>query len=108
MMKNMNILLTGGHSGMGLELTKILKNEGHKIGLILRNEKRKNDAIKELGHSPQIDYFFADLAKRNEIESVVLDIAKAWPKVDGLFNNAGVLMDKLYFSDYGNELQFVH
>ena len=101
----MHILLTGGHSGMGLELTKILKNEGHKIGLILRNEKRKNDAIKELGHSPQIDYFFADLAKRNEIESVVLDIAKAWPKVDGLFNNAGVLMDKLYFSDYGNELQ---
>ncbi|MEM9078761.1 MAG: SDR family NAD(P)-dependent oxidoreductase [Bacteroidota bacterium] len=104
-MKNKNILLTGGHSGMGLELTKILKDEGHKIGLIVRNKKRENDATKELGNSPQIAFFFADLGKREDIKSVSEDLKTNWTKIDVIFNNAGVLLDKLYFSDYGNELQ---
>ncbi|MEM9361445.1 MAG: SDR family NAD(P)-dependent oxidoreductase [Bacteroidota bacterium] len=104
-MKNKNILLTGGHSGMGLELTKMLKDEGHKIGLILRNEKRKNDAIRELGDSSQMDFFFANLSKREDIKRVSVDIKTVWTKIDVIFNNAGVLLDQLYFSDYGNELQ---
>ena len=99
------ILLTGGHSGMGLELTKKLKNEGHKIGLILRSEKRKKDAIQELGDSSQIDFFFADLSKRDQLQRVVAEIEAKWTKIDVLFNNAGVLLDKLYYSDHGNELQ---
>jgi len=99
------IILTGGHSGMGLELTKILKEQGHKIGLIVRNEKRKADAIKELGASQQMDFFIADLGKREAIQHVVQQIQAQWEKIDVLFNNAGVLLDKLRFSDYGNELQ---
>ena len=104
-MKGKNILITGGHSGMGLELTKMLYDEGHKIGLIVRNEKRKNDAIKELGDSPRIDFFFADLSKRQDIIRVSENIKSNWKKIDIVFNNAGVLLDKLYFSDDGNELQ---
>ena len=105
-MTSKNILLTGGHSGMGLELTKMLIDEGHKIGLIVRNEKRKNDAIEELSNSSkQIDFFFADLSKREDIQRVAKDIKTSWTKIDIIFNNAGVLLDKLYFSDYGNELQ---
>ena len=90
---------------MGLELTKMLYDEGHKIGLIVRNEKRKNDAIKELGDSPRIDFFFADLSKRQDIIRVSENIKSNWKKIDIVFNNAGVLLDKLYFSDDGNELQ---
>ncbi|MEM6844619.1 MAG: SDR family NAD(P)-dependent oxidoreductase, partial [Bacteroidota bacterium] len=44
-------------------------------------------------------------SKRNEIDKVVKDIKSSWDKLDGLFNNAGILTDKLYYSDYGNELQ---
>lgn len=90
---------------MGLELTKILLNEGHKIGLILRSQKRKEDAIQALGTSAEIDFFFADLGKRDQIQNVARDIESAWSHVDVLFNNAGVLLDKLSYSDYGNELQ---
>lgn len=104
-MEAKNIILTGGHSGMGLELTKILKDEGHRIGLIVRNEKRKNDAIEELGDSTKIDFFFADLSKREDIQRVSENIKINWAKIDIIFNNAGVLLDKLYFSDKGNELQ---
>ncbi|MEM9887891.1 MAG: SDR family NAD(P)-dependent oxidoreductase [Bacteroidota bacterium] len=101
----MNYIITGGHTGMGLELTKKLLAEGHKIGLIVRSESRKKESQKLFPKESAIDIFVADLSKRNEIEQVGLQIESSWKKIDGLFNNAGLLLDKLYFSDYGNELQ---
>jgi NAD(P)-dependent dehydrogenase (short-subunit alcohol dehydrogenase family) len=100
----MKILLTGGHSGMGLELSKKLLKEGHQIGLILRSEKRRSDAILALGAVENVDFFIADLSKREEVEKVANEIKSKWDKIDGLFNNAGVLLDKLYYADSGVEL----
>ncbi|MEL6182174.1 MAG: hypothetical protein AAFS10_24660 [Myxococcota bacterium] len=37
----MEIVLTGGHSGMGLELSKLLLADGHRLTLIVRSAKRK-------------------------------------------------------------------
>ena len=102
----MDIILTGGHSGIGLELTKMLLQEGHKIGLIVRSEKRRNDAIVALGNSDKLDFFFADLSKQEEITQVARSIHEKWDKIDGLFNNAGLLTDKAYYSDRGYEMQF--
>ena len=102
----MDIILTGGHSGIGLELTKILLQKGHKIGLIVRSEKRKNDAIIALGNSDQLDFFFADLSKQEDITEVARRIREKWDKIDGLFNNAGLLTDKAYYSERGYEMQF--
>ena len=101
----MNIIITGGHTGMGLELTKKLLAEGNKIGLIVRSESRKEDTQKLFSKENSVDIFIGDLSKRNEIEKVANQIKSSWDKIDGLFNNAGLLLDKLYYSDYGNELQ---
>ena len=102
----MDIILTGGHSGIGLELTKMLLQEGHKIGLIVRSEKRRNDAIVALGDSDKLDFFFADLSKQEDIVRVAQSIQERWDKIDGLFNNAGLLTDKAYYSERGYEIQF--
>ncbi len=101
----MNILITGGHSGIGLELTKILLAKGHHLGLIIRNEKRKSEAIQNIG-SDKIDFFYADLSKQQEVKKVANDIKAQWERIDGLFNNAGVLLDQAYYSDQENEMQF--
>lgn len=101
----MNILITGGHSGMGLALTKRLLAEGHEIGLIVRSENRKKEAVGLFATDAKLTVYVADLSKRDEIESVAKVIGSTWKHLDGLFNNAGVLLDKLYMSDYGNELQ---
>jgi len=101
----MKILITGGHSGMGLALTKKLLAESHHIGLIVRSEKRKAETLELFPHKSNLEIFVADLSKRDEIKHVVDEIKLTWEYVDGLFNNAGVLLDKLYLSDYGNELQ---
>ncbi|MET1260658.1 SDR family NAD(P)-dependent oxidoreductase [Flagellimonas sp. DF-77] len=105
MKEHKHIVLTGGHSGMGLELTKMLLKQGHTIGLLLRNEKRKLETMALLGNSTNIHYFFADLGDRDALAKVSREITNAWPKIDVLFNNAGVLTDKLYRSKRGNELQ---
>lgn len=102
----MTYILTGGHSGIGLELSKMLLKEGHQLGLIVRSEKRKDDAIKELGDSANITFFYADLSNQADVEKVAQSIIAKWDKIDGLFNNAGVLADKAYYSPQGNELQF--
>ena len=60
----MNYIITGGHSGMGLELTKKLLTEGHKIGLIVRSESRKKETKNLLSSENTIDIFVADLSKR--------------------------------------------
>ncbi|MDF9796860.1 NAD(P)-dependent dehydrogenase (short-subunit alcohol dehydrogenase family) [Catalinimonas alkaloidigena] len=101
----MNIIITGGHSGMGFDLTKKLLAEGHLIGLIVRSETRKQETKKLFPNDSQIEIFVADLSNRNEIKEVAKAINSKWNHLDGLFNNTGVLLDKLYTSDYGNELQ---
>lgn len=60
-MEKQRILFTGWHSGIGLELTKTLLKEDHKIGLIVGNKQRRNDALKELGNNREVDFFIADL-----------------------------------------------
>lgn len=101
----MNIIITGGHSGIGLELTRLLLSEGHRVGIIVRSSQRKSDALQLFSASPQPEIFVADLSKREEIYAVATQIKEVWERLDGLFNNAGLLLDKLYYSDYGNELQ---
>lgn len=100
----MNVLLTGGHSGMGLELTKKLLSEGNTIGLVVRNEKRAEDTRKELPEGAKVSFFFADLSKRGDIIHVAKQISEQWDSIDALFNNAGVLLDQLYYAESGNEM----
>ena len=101
----MNVIITGGHSGIGFELTKKLLEEGHQVGIIVRSEQRRKEALSLFAGSRAPEVFVADLSKRNEIEEVAGAIQTKWDRLDGIFNNAGLLLDKLYFSDYGNELQ---
>ena len=99
------IIITGGHSGIGLELTKKLLAENHQLGLVIRNEKRKNDLSKIID-TKGIDFFFADLSKQPEVISVANQIVDKWGEIDILFNNAGVLLDKVYHSEQNNEMHF--
>ncbi|MEM6261882.1 MAG: SDR family NAD(P)-dependent oxidoreductase [Bacteroidota bacterium] len=100
-----DIIITGGHSGIGLELTRLLLKNGHKVGLIVRSESRKKDALALFPNNESVEIFVADLGNREEIQQVSDEIASSWKKVDVLFNNAGLLLDDLYWSDHGNELQ---
>jgi len=100
------ILLSGGHTGLGLVLTKKLIEEGHRVGLIVRDEHRRNDALKEFDEDVSIDFFFADLSDQKEVENVVDEIKSKWTHLDVLFNNAGVLINEKKMSKQDNEMHF--
>jgi len=52
----MNIIVTGGHSGIGLELTKRLVADGHRVGIVVRSADRA-DGVDGIS-----DVFVADLS----------------------------------------------
>ncbi len=79
------ILITGGTSGIGLSLGRSLLQLGNNVILLGRNlEKMKT--LQEEGF-----YTLAcDLSNTEEIEKVVTDIQNKFPRLNMLFNNAGV------------------
>jgi len=102
-----NIVISGGHSGIGLELTKKLLAEGHKIGLIVRNENR-GKSLTDLFDTSKIEFFYADLSVQTEVIRVAQNIKDSWDKIDRLYNNAGIAIMKgdRRTSKQGNELHF--
>jgi NAD(P)-dependent dehydrogenase (short-subunit alcohol dehydrogenase family) len=107
-MKQKNVIITGGHSGIGLELTKLILRDGHKAGLILRNESTLNDAkqkLEQFGYN-NVDFFVADLSRQEDVLKVARLITNTWQSVDVLFNNAGVLLGEQTFSPQQNEMHY--
>ncbi|MEM7301477.1 MAG: SDR family NAD(P)-dependent oxidoreductase [Pseudomonadota bacterium] len=104
-MKTRNIIITGGHSGIGLALTRKLVGEGHKVGVIARSEDRLHELRDAISPS-QVDFFSADLANQSDIQTVIEQVQTDWDKVDILFNNAGVLLGDLSWSPQKNEMHY--
>ena len=52
------------------------------------------------------DVFAVDLASHEDIKRTTAEMLGKYPKIDYLFNNAGVLTETLQFSGHGNELHF--
>jgi short-subunit dehydrogenase len=95
----MNIIISGGHSGLGLELSKKLLAEGHRLGMIIRIKKPMEETQATLAGDEGVEYFLADLSDHEQVRKVSDHISSSWDYVDVLFNNAGVLLDAEYYSN---------
>ena len=89
----MNILITGGTSGLGYRTAYILAHESkNKIILIGSNNKKGQQAIERLIYETEnknLRFIKADLSSINEIGLLAKDLIKE--KIDVLINNAGAL-----------------
>ena len=85
----MKIVITGGHSGIGLELTRLLINKPeHSIGLVMRAKSRVQDLPPEIRDANNLTVWEADLSVQTQVVTVAKTILKDWGSVDVLFNNA--------------------
>lgn len=84
-MQNLNALITGASSGIGLIFAKELAKEGYKITCVARNEEKLNALVNELGGGHR--YIRADLTDQNDLSKVIQDIEGTRYKL--LINNAG-------------------
>lgn len=80
----MNIFITGGLSGLGLELAKMYKKEGHNVGVC--SFENDGEAATQLG----CDYFCADVRDKLAMSKAINDFYTKYKSLDLVFANAGI------------------
>lgn len=104
-------MVTGGASGVGLELCTILYQAGGKVYLAGRSEANAQEAISKIKALPttspgELVFLLLSLHDLTTIKPAVEAFTASEPRLDVLFNNAGVsLPPRGSVSAQGHELQ---
>jgi len=87
-LKNSTVLITGGTSGIGLELVKQLSGQGANIIITARNPDLLNETKKRF---PNIHCFQSDVSNPADIEQLYKDVTRQFPDLNIIINNAGLM-----------------
>lgn len=79
-------LVTGGSSGIGLAIARMLRDEGFELTLVSRRPERVEAAASELGASAAA----ANMADAEDCERVVAEHRERFGRLDVLVNSAGL------------------
>lgn len=87
----MNILLTGGSSGIGAATARMLAGEGHTVGIVGRRADRLHSVLDDcLRLSPGCRAWVADLGDLDLAEAIAEEAEQVFGTVDVIINNAAV------------------
>jgi uncharacterized oxidoreductase len=95
-LRNNTVLITGGSSGIGLELGKVLIQKGNKV-IICGKSEEKLAAAKNL--LPQLITYQCDLSDSQLCTEFVRKIAENHPDLNMLINNAAMVNKIDFFSN---------
>jgi len=98
---NSTVLITGGTSGIGLELVKQLTEYGAYIIITGRDLHKLTETQK---HFPKIHVFQSDVSSPENIRQLYNDVTRQFPDLNILINNAGE-MRLLDLQDTGKSLE---
>jgi 3-oxoacyl-[acyl-carrier protein] reductase len=79
-------LITGGSSGIGFSIAKVLIDGGARVAITGRDEKRLYKAAETLNAVP----IRADVSNENDVARTYREVLQAFDHLDILVNNAGV------------------
>ena len=102
-------VVTGAYGGLGSELCKLIAARRISLVLVDRNLQKSKEFAVELNRlHPGIvqDVFAVDLADHSDVKRLSFELTDKYPRIDFLFNNAGVLTETLQMSPQHNELHF--
>lgn len=87
-----HIIITGASRGIGFETAKFLAQHNHMLTVVARSE----DKLKSLKNvAPNlIRIVVADLTQNESTEKIISHLKKHDLRIDGLINNAGLLINK--------------
>jgi uncharacterized oxidoreductase len=80
------VLVTGGGSGIGLEIAKLLSEKGNHVIIAGRNEEKLKKAAAGLKNVTTIT---ADVTKAADVSRLVDQLGAAFPSLNIVINNAG-------------------
>jgi uncharacterized oxidoreductase len=87
-LQNRTVLITGGTSGIGLELAKQLLERGNTVIVTGRDQEKLDAAKREL---PGIRTFKSDVSDPEAITTLHDSVVAQFPALDTLINNAGIM-----------------
>lgn len=97
------IIVTGGHSGIGLETTKILSEAGATIIVGARDMVK---ATQTLADVKNVKIIKLDLSEPVSVNEFTNEYRKSFDRCDILINNAGIMATPLLRNSLGYEMQF--
>ncbi len=102
-------VVTGAYGGLGSELCRQIAAKGVKLVLVDRDQQKSETFSGELNRitpGAVLGAYGVDLANPVDIQRLCTELLAGHPRIDFLFNNAGVLTETLQFSPQGRELHF--
>lgn len=104
------ILITGGSSGIGLEVAKALHTTGARIFITARDSKRAETAVREIMSSnplgKQVEIIAMELGSLDSVKEGASDFLRRTKTLNVLINNAGVMAAPFEKTKDGFESQF--
>lgn len=101
-------VITGANSGLGFEIASVLAARGAQVVLAVRNlDKGKDAAARITASSPgaEVSLQKLDLASLDSVREAADQLRSAYPGIDVLVNNAGVMWTPKTTTADGFELQ---
>ena len=86
--KGMRVAITGGTSGLGLALVRMLLDRGAEVAFVARNRDGVERLVRE---KPQGRGITGDVSKKDDIYPIAIQILGALGGLDVLINNASAL-----------------
>jgi 3-oxoacyl-[acyl-carrier protein] reductase len=83
-LKNTTALVTGGSSGIGFAIAKMLVDEGSKVAMTGRNQARLSEAAKAINAHP----ITADVSSEDDVKRTYREFFETFGHLDILVNNA--------------------
>jgi NAD(P)-dependent dehydrogenase (short-subunit alcohol dehydrogenase family) len=92
-LENKVAIVTGGTSGIGFGVAKVLIQEGARVAIVGRNKQRGEEAVRELQHVTDqagVLYLEADVSQVGDVQRAVEACVAQYGHIDILCNNAAV------------------
>lgn len=102
---NRTIIITGGSRGLGLEMARLLAEEGANLAICARDADELDQAKAELRQYDVVIYTeVCDITEKQSVERFVENVREHVGPVDVLINNAGIIVVTPY--EHATEADF--
>ncbi|WP_439865322.1 SDR family oxidoreductase [Pseudomonas antarctica] len=86
------VLITGGSTGIGAEVARLLASRGAKVAIAARRKDKLEEVVAEIAAQGGIAKGYTlDVTDKHQVEAVVAAIVVDFGKLDVLINNAGLM-----------------
>ena len=103
------MIVTGANTGIGKETARELVRMGATVALVCRSKSKGETARQEIiadTGSDKIALHLADFGSLAQVRSLAAELRAAYPVIDVLVNNAGLVLPRRVTSEDGHEMTF--